>query len=260
MKHNAKQFDLLITEYMSQRQIIIGDVHGHYNALQNLLEGISPNQDEQVYFLGDLIDRGPDSAKVVDFVMNSGYGCIRGNHEEMLLYILTQEIDTEDWNTWLYNGGQTTLESYNHHIPTEHIRWLQQLPTYLDLGDVWLVHAGVDPDLTLEEQNSSQFCWIRDEFHAMRKPYFKDKLIITGHTITFNFPGVEPGKIVRGKGWLGIDTGVYHPYSYWLTGLDITNKIVYQYHHENKKIRKLSLEEATVEINPLSILEKRFKK
>jgi serine/threonine protein phosphatase 1 len=240
---------------MAQRRIIIGDVHGHYNTLQNLLDAIAPNQDEEVYFLGDLIDRGPDSAKVVDFVMNSGYGCVRGNHEEMLLQIIEQGIDVEDLiYAWLYNGGQATLTSYKNNIPTEHIKWLQNLPMYLDLGDLWLVHAGLNPDLTLEEHDVSQFCWIRSEFHSMTEAYFQDKLIITGHTITFTLPGVEPGKIAKGAGWLGIDTGVYHPYSRWLTGLDITNKIVYQYNHEKKKLRTMSLEEATVEINPLLVL------
>jgi serine/threonine protein phosphatase 1 len=250
---------------MPQRQIVIGDVHGHYNALQELLLAIAPVEDEEVYFLGDLIDRGPDSAKVVEFVMNSGYGCVRGNHEEMLLNILARkQEDDSDENledliySWLYNGGQSTLASYNNNIPVEHIQWLQTLPLYLDLGKVWLVHAGVAPELSLAEQDVAQFCWIRDEFHASHEPYFPDKLIIVGHTITFTLPGVEPGKIAKGRGWLGIDTGVYHPSSYWLTAVDITNYVVYQYNHEAKILRKMPLEEATVEIEPSAIWEHRF--
>ncbi len=87
--------------------------------------------------------------------------------------------------------------------------WFQSLPAYLDLGDIWLVHAGVQPEYPLEQQTNEQFCWIRNEFHAMTQPYFKDKLIITGHTLTFTFPDVKPGQLARGNGWLDIETGVY---------------------------------------------------
>lgn len=243
---------------MLKRQIIIGDVHGHYEALQHLLEAIAPLAHEEVYFLGDLIDRGPDSAKVIDFVMTNGYQCVRGNHEEMLLEIIELGTQADDLvYTWLYNGGQATLDSYHNAIAIEHINWLKNLPIYLDLGHAWLVHAGVNPQLKLEQHDSSICCWIRDEFHCMTEPYFQDKLIITGHTITFTFPGVEPGKLVKGVGWLGIDTGVYHPSSYWLTGLDLTNQIVYQYNHDTKDFRKIPLDQAMVEINPQSILNHR---
>jgi serine/threonine protein phosphatase 1 len=59
--------------------------------------------------------------------------------------------------------------SYNHKIPQDHIDWLKTLPLYLDLGDIWLVHAGVYPHLPLEEQDATHFCWIRDEFHSIVK-------------------------------------------------------------------------------------------
>ncbi|MFM7786861.1 MAG: serine/threonine protein phosphatase, partial [Microcystis panniformis] len=100
-------------------------------------------------------------------------------------------------------------------IPTEHINWFQSLPAYLDLGDIWLVHAGVHPEYPLEQQTNEEFCWIRNKFHTMTQPYFKDKLIITGHTLTFTFPDVKPGQLARGSGWLDIETGVYHPQSGW---------------------------------------------
>jgi len=62
-------------EQLSHRRIIIGDVHGHYEGLMTLMEAIAPGINDQVYFLGDLIDRGPDSAKVVSFVKDNGYNC-----------------------------------------------------------------------------------------------------------------------------------------------------------------------------------------
>ena len=74
---------------MTPRRLVIGDVHGHYDGLMTLLEAIAPNSDDRVYFLGDLIDRGPKSAQVVNFVRQSSYPCLLGNHELMLLEVLT---------------------------------------------------------------------------------------------------------------------------------------------------------------------------
>ncbi|BAZ27802.1 metallophosphoesterase [Cylindrospermum sp. NIES-4074] len=246
----------------SHRRIVIGDVHGHYQGLMLLLEAIAPTSEDQVYFLGDLIDRGPQSAQVVDFVKESNYSCLLGNHEQMLLSILS---DTENFSAtmqaWLYSGGQATLASYEAAtIPQEHFDWFKTLPAYLDLGDIWLTHAGVDPKKSVAEQTTDQLCWIRDEFHSIEQPYFADKLIIVGHTITFTIPGVTPGKLAKGQGWLDIDTGAYHPRSGWLTALDITNHLVCQANVFSNEIRTLPLEEAIVNIDPSEIkMNRRYK-
>ncbi|GBF81984.1 metallophosphoesterase family protein [Aphanothece sacrum] len=241
---------------MPHRRIVIGDVHGHYDTLLNLLDEIAPNEEDKIYFLGDLIDRGPQSQEVINFVKDNDYSCLLGNHEQMLLNTLGEgEIDSHQLQGWLYGGGYPTLLSYEHHIPIDHINWLKSLPLYLDLGDIWLVHAGVHPTLPLEEQTTEHFCWIRDAFHSINEPYFPDKLIITGHTITFTFPGVLPGKLVSGAGWLDIDTGAYHPHSGWLTALDVTNEQVYQIHRKTKTKRVVPLSEAVVSIDPSSIIK-----
>ena len=70
---------------MPKRKIVIGDVHGHYEALSILLDLINPTQGDEIYFLGDLIDRGPQSAQVVGLVMENKYHCLMGNHEQMML-------------------------------------------------------------------------------------------------------------------------------------------------------------------------------
>ena len=235
----------------SHRRIMIGDVHGHYEGLMTLLEAIAPSSTDQVYFLGDLIDRGPLSAQVVDFVKHSPYKCLLGNHEQMLLNILTTEcISASTVQAWLYSGGQATVASYEKAtIPAEDLEWFKTLPAYLDLGDIWLVHAGVNPTIPLAEQTADQFCWVRDEFFRIKKPYFPDKLIITGHTITFTLPGVFPGQLAQGPGWLNIDTGAYHSRSGWLTGVDITNGVVYQVNALDRRRRILCLEEATTTVN-----------
>lgn len=244
---------------MTQRRIVIGDVHGHYDTLMILMEAIAPTKEDMVYFLGDLIDRGPQSAQVVDFVKESPYISLLGNHEQMLLDILgDREIYDPALQAWLYSGGHSTINSYGDKgVRQDHIEWMRTLPTYIDLGDTWLVHAGIHPRIPIEKQTSEQFCWIRDEFHSMPQPYFPDKLIITGHTITFTLPGVLPGKIAQGRGWLDVDTGAYHPKSGWMTALDITNSLVYQVNVFKRRLRKLPLEEAVTRVEPSTILPRR---
>ncbi|MEH2349688.1 MAG: metallophosphoesterase family protein [Nostoc sp.] len=239
----------------SPRRIVIGDVHGHYEGLMTLLEAIAPTSDDQIYFLGDLIDRGPHSSQVVNFVKRHNYPCLLGNHEQMLLNILTNErISSPTMQAWLYSGGQATVASYHEaSIPDDHLDWFKSLPTYLDLGDIWLTHAGVDPSKSVTEQTAEELCWIREEFHSIEKPYFPDKLIIIGHTITFTLPGVSPGKLAQGQGWLDIDTGAYHPRSGWLTGLDVTNNLVYQVNIFKNYLRTLPLEEIVITVNPAKI-------
>lgn len=245
---------------MTQRRIVIGDVHGHYYTLIKLLDEIAPNTDDQIYFLGDLIDRGSHSSQVVDLVINNNYQCLRGNHEEMLLNVFQEDTLGSDqlFKAWFYSGGQSTLVSYQHKLPPHHLQWFRNLPLYIDLGDFFLVHAGIDPKLPLDHQDSSQFCWIREDFHSMTEPYFPDKVIITGHTITFTFPGVNPGKIAQGVGWLDIDTGVYHSHSGWLTALDIDNSMVYQASVPLQRTRVMSLADAITPVTPEMVEQRRL--
>jgi Diadenosine tetraphosphatase and related serine/threonine protein phosphatases len=240
----------------SERRIVIGDVHGHYDGLMTLLEALAIGSDDRVYFLGDLIDRGPKSAQVLEFVKESSYQTLLGNHEQLMLEALPNgPVDVRAWQAWLYSGGEATIASYRDTgmMPYKHLEWLRSLPTHLDLGDIWLVHAGVDPKLPIHKQSIEQFCWIRQAFHSISKPYFPNKLIITGHTITFTFEGVRPGELVRGQGWLDIDTGAYHPKSGWLTGLDLSYRRVYQVNVFNHQVRILPFDEVVRQIQPLDI-------
>lgn len=243
----------------SGRRIFIGDVHGHYDGLMQLLEMMALNSDDQVYFVGDLIDRGPKSAHVIQFVRENTYPCVLGNHEQLLLESFPgNRVSQYALQAWLQSGGQTTVASFDKpELLLESLEWFRSLPTHLDLGDVWLVHAGLHPKLPIHAQTAQEYCWIRDEFHSMPKPYFKDKVIITGHTITFTLPGVSPGNVATGQGWFDIDTGAYHPKSGWLTGLDYTNQQVYQVNVFQKKSRSLPLTEAIVQIEPSRILPRR---
>ena len=243
------------------RRIVIGDVHGHYDTLVALLDSISPTSSDRIYFLGDLIDRGPKSAQVVDLVMRNKYHCLRGNHEEMLLDVVgTGEVSIELYQSWLYSGGHSTVESYDSKIPQEHIDWIKNLPLYADLGDYWLVHAGVDPNIPLSEQCADQFCWIREDFHTANKAFFSDKLIVTGHTITFTLPGVEPGQIAAGKGWLDIETGAYHHNSGWMTAIDLDWQKVYQANTFDGRIRIMPLKKAIAKVDLSRVAPRKMRK
>jgi serine/threonine protein phosphatase 1 len=245
----------LFAKQPQNRRIIIGDVHGHYDGLMGLLAEVAPASSDQVYFLGDLIDRGPKSAEVVKFVRNGQYPCLLGNHEVMLMRAVYEgETDRRILHFWMQAGGDATIASYGEAgILKSDIDWISTLPTYLDLEDIWLVHAGVDPYMPLHQQSEQQFCWMREKFFSSAFPYFENKLIITGHTITFTLPGISPGELAAGVGWLDIETGAYHRKSGWMTALDIDNKLVYQFNVFSKKFRKKKLDQIVKQIDPTKV-------
>ncbi|MEM9163654.1 MAG: metallophosphoesterase [Cyanobacteria bacterium P01_F01_bin.4] len=235
------------------RRIFIGDIHGHYDGLMHLLDAIAPDSTDEVYFVGDLIDRGPKSYKVIELVRSHGYKCVLGNHEQLLIEAFPKgEAYMPSFQGWMYSGGQATLASYSNTDDLfEHIAWIKTLPPYLDLDDIWLVHAGVNPQRSLQQQTIHEFCWIRETFHSHDSRYFANKMIVTGHTITFTLPGIEPGQLAQGPGWLDIDTGAYHPKSGWLTAVDFDNDLVYQTNIYQNLLRVRALQDAT------SIVEQR---
>jgi serine/threonine protein phosphatase 1 len=237
------------------RKIAIGDVHGHFDGMCELIDFCNITSDDEVYFLGDVIDRGPKSAEVVKWIREHDYPCLMGNHEVMLLTSFNHgKIDEMAFRHWVPSGGDATLESYGDAgIPQDDMDWFASLPSYLDLGDVFLVHAGVDPFRALDKQNNDQFCWIREKFLSNQFPYFPDKIIITGHTITFTLPGVRPGEIAQGPGWLNIETGAYHRKSGWMTALDVTNAIAYQVNVFSGKKRKQPLDKISKVVDPIRV-------
>ncbi len=244
------------------RRIFIGDVHGHYDGLMQLMAMVSLASSDTLHFVGDLIDRGPRSAKVVEFVRQGNHLCVLGNHEHLLLNAFPDENpNIGAFQGWLRSGGQPTLTSYpDTEALLEHVEWLKTLPLSLDLGDVFLVHAGLNPHKRLEHQDPMDVCWIRDVFHAYPNPIFKEKTIITGHTITFTLPGAAPGQVVRGPGWLDIDTGAYHPKSGWLSAIDIDNDRLYQVNTYTQAERIQSLESEIFDIDPANVRPRKSKK
>jgi serine/threonine protein phosphatase 1 len=233
------------------RRFVFGDIHGQFDGLMQLVDLISPGKGDRLYFLGDLIDRGDKSAEVVSWVIRFASACLKGNHEQMCIEAHNPAQPSLIRQGWLANGGIKTLESYGEKgMPIRHLDWMRSLPLYLDLEDAWLVHAGVDPNKPISKQAAAEFCWIRAPFHNSSQPYFDDKTIVTGHTITFVFPGVPSGKVVIGKGWIDIDTGGYHTKSGWLTALELDSSMIYQVNVFSQETRILPLDLAAVCLIP----------
>ncbi|MBP3193736.1 metallophosphoesterase family protein [Natronogracilivirga saccharolytica] len=185
--------------------IAIGDIHGCVNSLEALLEKVSGYNDRTFIFIGDYIDRGPDSRSVIDLVIgfSEDHDCIflRGNHEQMFM----DALETGDHNLWLLNGGDQTLSSYNVHyaveLPSEHIEFFAKTPLWLDTPQYFFIHGGLDPKRSIKEQCDSpdieEFgMWRRDHVDS---PVKWEKTLVFGHT-PFTEPLHEERKI-------GIDTG-----------------------------------------------------
>jgi serine/threonine protein phosphatase 1 len=248
----TSMFNLFQKHNNKPRQIAIGDIHGHYDGMRQLVNFCDLKGQDRLYFLGDVIDRGPKSAQVVQWIQENKHPCLMGNHEIMLLHSFNDgDLDEVALRHWLPSGGNTTLASYGDEgIPQSDIDWFASLPSYLDLGDFFLVHAGVDPFQSIDKQNNEQFCWIREKFFSSQFAYFPSKTIVTGHTITFTLPGVSPGEVAQGPGWINIETGAYHRKSGWMTALDMTNGIVYQVNVFTNKQRKRNLDRIAKEVEP----------
>jgi len=179
----------------------IGDIHGHFNLLEKLIQKLNPNKSVTLIFLGDYIDRGPDSKKVVEFLiaLSQKVPCVflKGNHENMLEK--AQRRDSEAIKLWLWNGGTETIKSYNgfDEIYSLHASFYSQLKWYYETEEYIFVHAGVRPEYSLSEQTHEDLVWIREDFIFSPSPF--SKKIIFGHT-PFKKPFVSADKI-------GIDTG-----------------------------------------------------
>jgi len=156
--------------------------------MEALIEKIDPIENDHLIFIGDYIDRGPDSKSVVDVLLQLGNRCrctfLRGNHEAMLLNYL----DYDEAELWQINGGDSTLASYSKEgwidIPEEHVEFFRDTVYYHDEPDFFFVHAGLKPDLTilenLERYSSETFLWERSHLSAPELAW--EKPIVCGHT------------------------------------------------------------------------------
>ena len=206
----------------------IGDIHARADLFWALLDRIANDTSVRIgravtlIVLGDIIDRGPDSEKMLRTLhqlaqTRDNVIVIRGNHEQMLLDVLDGSYDA--LVLWLRHGGREFLRSFDidealmdpdrmreltdalhRAIPQAIIAWLRSLPLQICIGDYLFVHAGIRPGVPLNEQTATDLLWIRDEFRAYDGPH--PAVIVHGHTI------VEAGpELLRYR--IGIDTGAY---------------------------------------------------
>ena len=218
---------------------VIGDVHGHSDALENLITELDPNPGDRIVLMGDLIDRGPDSRMVIRIAKErADTFVIRGNHEDWALNGFEQN-GAKTWAPsldWLMAGGKQCLDSYSNsdsELNTEDwsrdLEWMMSMPHCLILDDWVLVHAGLEPSVPLESQTPRQMMWIRDEFHDATEPVDPNRSVVFGHSITHVVLGKEIGEVATSYTkledgrplWFGIDTGACDSKSGWLTAMDL---------------------------------------
>ncbi len=186
----------------------IGDIHGCIDKLRTLLGMIQLDWDKDLMvFLGDYVDRGPDSRGVIELLLDlkkehaDRLIFLKGNHE----WMFTQFLMGEEHDLFLRNGGRKTLESYSVEkdkieIPQNHRDFLDHLDLYFETDDYIFVHAGMRPYISISEQSPEDLLWIRS--HFLKSSYDWGKRVIFGHT-PFFVPLIEANKV-------GIDTGAVY--------------------------------------------------
>ncbi len=200
------------------RLLAVGDIHGCLDHLRRLLEEqVRPTGQDLLVFLGDYIDRGPDSRGVIEYLLELRERLpqtvfLKGNHEAMFLDFLAGR------NHWLFiaNGGDSTLESYQKagdlRIPKAHVDFCAGLQLFHEAEGFIFVHAGLRPGIPLQQQQEEDLLWIRREF--IHSSYDWGKTVVFGHT-----PQKEP-LVAANK--IGVDTGAV--YGRRLTCCDVRNR------------------------------------
>ena len=209
---------------MQDRLIAIGDIHGCADALQTLLNLIAPSSGDTLVVLGDIVDRGDDSKRTVDLLIevsqHATVRSIQGNHEEMMLHVL----DGESPQHWLQFGGIETLESYGFSgdfsvIPESHLQFFDSMLDYFEADECFFTHAAYQHDLPLEYQPVGLLRW-----HSLRDgvppAHVNGKTCFVGHTSNKKGQVADFGHLVC------LDTFCYG--GGWLTGMDVRTHQAWQ--------------------------------
>ncbi|MFO7765354.1 MAG: metallophosphoesterase family protein [Pelovirga sp.] len=223
------------------RLIAIGDIHGQLDQLNRLLDQVSPSGDDRLVFLGDYVDRGKDSKGVVDRLNSLRREFpqtvfIRGNHDQLLLDALVElgirqaptlrdrsalyggYAPLSDLDVFLDNGGKATLSSYNFNqnktFPDEHLSFLESTRLWWRFEHFVFVHAGVAPDIPMDEQDPFTLMWERSS-----PPGRGGEIHVIGHNPTMGFPRFEAGRYC-------LDTGAV--YGQRLTACDVLTRKSWQ--------------------------------
>jgi serine/threonine protein phosphatase 1 len=220
------------------RTIAIGDVHGCSPALEAVLKAIEPVADDTLITLGDYVDRGPDSRGVIEKLLAVAKRCrlipILGNHEEMMLAIVDEQMPPDDW---LRFGGAATVASYGEAapgvpvLPPEHESFIRRCESYYETDTHILLHANYDPQLPMDEQDLSTIRWLSLRT-TIPPAHFSGKTVILGHTPS------KSGEVLD-LGYLKcIDTYCYG--GGWLTALELTTGELWQADRDGRLREKTS--------------------
>ena len=184
------------------RLIAIGDIHGEYHKLDNLIQKIKPVNSDTIVFTGDYIDHGKNSKYVIDYLieLSKKTNCIflMGNHEDLLLKAKSNEL--KDVANWYLTGGFSTFKDYGEDVSNifkTHGQFFENLKLYYITDNYFFVHGGINSGKSVDEQTKEDLLWIRYSF--INYPHQLKQKVIFGHT-PFETPYIDDDKI-------GIDTG-----------------------------------------------------
>lgn len=200
-----------------KKHIIIGDIHGCVNSLNALLAKLEIHRDRIFVFLGDYIDRGPDSRGVIDrlIAFKSEAECIflRGNHEQMALDAFFYD-DADSWRQWLDNGGKSTIDSYTQAGTSlveanGHLDFMLATDFFYETANFLCVHGGINPHMSVAENvvqvDPYEFLWERRHIQTVIPDW--EKTVIFGHTpmvsvrIESNLIGLDTGCVFHDRGY-----------------------------------------------------------
>jgi serine/threonine protein phosphatase 1 len=168
------------------RIFVIGDIHGCCNTFKKLLTELAIQKSDEIYCIGDYVDRGNDSKGVIDLIINlriKGYQIhtLRGNHEQMML---DSTIDEERLFHWLQNGGIETLNSFGissvNELSHEYLTFLNQTKFFIATDKYIFVHAGLNFRIEDPFKDKEAMLWTRDEYFDKSK--INNRMVIHGHT------------------------------------------------------------------------------
>lgn len=214
------------------RKFVIGDIHGNYKELNELLSKINPDfNNDELIFLGDYIDRGPDSYHVIQLLitLQKRYGknhiiLLRGNHEQMAINNINCGCIDYD------NGYDATYRDFtrNNDSIENYLELFNSLPLYYEDDNFIYVHGGIRPGISLKKQKDIDLLWIREEFYESTTNF--NKIVIFGHTPTFYINNKWDPYIKSDR--IGIDTGLV--FGGHLTSLEIENGNIIKIHQTAK--------------------------
>jgi serine/threonine protein phosphatase 1 len=207
-------------------QWVIPDIHGHFKTLQALIEEqIKPSRNDNIYFLGDYIDRGPDARGVIDYIISLSENeynvrTLRGNHEDYLLRTFDNETVRKNIlgityqnklkKEWYKFGGRETLRSFQvsdvHEIPEKYIAWMRELEFYITLPGYILVHAGLNFNLNDPFDDKHSMLWIKDYKVDREKAGFRK--LIHGH-VPVSLEFIDLLRTSNGFDFIDLDNGIY---------------------------------------------------